>query len=106
MNKNNVDRKVIIELLLTTLQLYFDETNESVDLSERENIKLFGGDGVLNSIDLVGFIVEVEEKLEDEFNLSVVLADEKAMSRRTSPFARISYLADYILEVINENSNE
>lgn len=100
-----IDRENIVNLLLSTLETHFDEINESVDLSERENIKLFGGDGLLDSIGLVSFVVEVEEKLEDEFDVSVVLADEKAMSRRTSPFARISYLADYILEVVNEDSN-
>ena len=105
MNKN-IERENIINLLLTTLEAHFDEINESVDLSVREDIKLFGGDGLLDSIGLVSYVVEVEEKLEDEYDISVVLADEKAMSRRTSPFARISYLADYILEVINENPNE
>ena len=101
----NIKRENIVNLLINTLETHFDEINESVDLSERENIKLFGGDGLLDSIGLVSYIVEVEEKLEDEFDISVVLADEKAMSRRTSPFARISYLADYILEVVNGDSN-
>lgn len=98
-------RENIINLLLSTLKSHFEEINESVELTEKENIKLFGGDGLLDSIGLVSFVVEVEEKLEDEYNISVVLADEKAMSRRTSPFAKISYLADYIIEVINDDSN-
>jgi hypothetical protein len=101
-----INRENIINLLLSTLEDHFNEINESVDLSRRENIKLFGGDGLLDSMGLVSFVVEVEERLEDEFNIYVILADEKAMSRRTSPFARISFLADYILEVLNEDSNE
>jgi hypothetical protein len=100
-----IDRENVINLLISTLVAHFDEINQSVDLTEKENIKLFGGEGLLDSIGLVSFVVEVEERLEDEFNVSVVLADEKAMSRRTSPFARISYLADYILEVVNKDSN-
>lgn len=103
--KKNIERENIINLLLTTLEAHFDEINESVDLTEKENVKLFGGDGLLDSIGLVSYVVEVEEKLEDEYDISVILADEKAMSRRTSPFARVSYLADYILEVVNEDSN-
>lgn len=103
--KKNIERENIINLLLTTLEAHFDEINESVDLTEKENVKLFGGDGLLDSIGLVSYVVEVEEKLGDEYDISVILADEKAMSRRTSPFARVSYLADYILEVVNEDSN-
>jgi acyl carrier protein len=101
----NINKESIVSLLLSVLKSHFDEIDEHIDLSERENIKLFGGDGLLDSIGLVTYVVEVEERLEDEFDVSVVLADEKAMSRRTSPFARISYLADYILEVVNEDSN-
>ena len=104
--KKIIDKEIVVNLLLTVLKSHFDEINEVVNLTEGENIKLFGGDGLLDSIGLVSYIVEVEEKLEDEYGFSIVLANEKAMSRRTSPFARILYLADYIVEEINESSNE
>lgn len=102
----NLDKAKIVDLLLTVLKSSLDEIDGRVDLAEGENIKLFGGEGLLDSIGLVSYIVEVEEKLEDEFSVSVVLANEKAMSRRTSPFARISYLAEFILEEINLDSND
>ena len=90
----------LINLILNLLQKHFEESNERIDLKEGEMTKLFGGDGVLNSLGLVSFIVSVEEALEDEFGISIRLADEKAMSRRTSPFSRVSNLVDYILELI------
>jgi len=102
----NIDREKIVNILHSTLQTYLEEHGEKVEFDEFENTKLFGGDGILDSIGLVSFIVEVEEVLEDEYNIAVILADEKAMSRRTSPFGRISYLADYIVELLDENSNE
>ena len=40
-----INRENIVNLLLVTLEAYFDEINESVDLSVGEDIKLFGGDG-------------------------------------------------------------
>lgn len=98
-----VEREKILDLVLNSLKAYFEENNEVVDLSEGEQTKLFGGDGVLDSIGLVSYIVAVEEALEDEFDISIVLADEKAMSRRTSPFSRVSYLVDYIFEVVKTN---
>lgn len=90
----------LVNLILNLLQKHFEESNERIDLKEGEMTKLFGGDGVLNSLGLVSFIVSVEEALEDEFGISILLADEKAMSRRTSPFSRVSNLVDYILELI------
>jgi acyl carrier protein len=95
-----ITRDELVNLILNLLQKHFEESNERIDLKEGEMTKLFGGDGVLNSLGLVSFIVSVEEALEDEFGISILLADEKAMSRRTSPFSRVSNLVDYILELI------
>ena len=50
---------------------------------------------------LVNLLVDLEELIEDDYGLSVTLADEKAMSRRTSPFTRVKYLIEYIQEKIN-----
>ena len=99
----NITREDLIKLLLNLLILHFEEMDEEIDLAEGEQTKLFGGDGILDSLGLVSFVVTVEEALEDEYGISVILADEKAMSRRTSPFSRISYLVDYIIELIKQD---
>ena len=101
--EKNISREDLIKFLLGLLTLHFEEINEQIDLSEGEQTKLFGGDGILDSLGLVSYIVNVEEALEDEYGVSVILADEKAMSRRTSPFSRISYLVDYIIELIKQD---
>lgn len=100
-----IERENIVKIIEITLEEFCQEYDLVYDFSEGENTKLFGGDGILDSLGLVSFIVSVEEVLEEKFDVSIVLADEKAMSRRTSPFSRVSYLTDYILEVINEDSN-
>lgn len=101
--EKNITREDLIKLLLNLLTLHFKEMDEEIDLTEGEQTKLFGGDGILDSLSLVSFIVTAEEALEDEYGISVILADEKAMSRRTSPFSRISYLVDYIIELIKQD---
>lgn len=67
----------------------FDKLQASVDSP------LFG-DGGLDSMGLVSFIVMVEEKIEDETGVSLTLASDKAMSRRTSPFQTLGTLAEYV----------
>ncbi len=94
-----INRNELLELILDLLKKHFEEIGEEFNISEGEQTRLFGGDGLLDSLGLVGFIVSVEEALEDKFGINVVLADEKAMSRRTSPFLKVSYLIDYILEL-------
>jgi acyl carrier protein len=63
---------------------------------------LLFGDGGLDSVGLVRFIVMVEEKIEDETSVELTLASDKAMSRKSSPFATLQALADYIGECLTE----
>lgn len=99
--ENKITREEILTLTLNTLKTYCFENDIVLNFSQGEEIKLFGGESLLDSLGLVSLIVSIEEAIEDQFNTSIILADEKAMSRRTSPFSRVSYLVDYILELIN-----
>lgn len=92
----------ILNLVLRAVESHCDENGIAVDMSKSEDLRLFGGESLLDSMGLVSLIVLIEEEIEDKFNISVILADEKAMSRRTSPFAKVSYLVDYIFELLNQ----
>jgi len=81
-----------------------EELNESFELSL--DSKLFGGGGPLDSMALVNLIVDLEELIEDDYGKTIILADEKAMSRRTSPFSRVKNLIDYVQEQLNSINNE
>ena len=99
-------REEISKIVINCVKQFATESEIRIDLSEGENTRLFGGDAPLDSLGLVSLIVEIEESLENEIGISFVLADEKAMSRRTSPFSRISYLVDYIDEILKKQKNE
>ena len=51
---------------------------------------------------LVYLITDIEEKISDEFSKHIVLADEKAMSQKTSPFRDVETLAKYIQNILEE----
>ena len=61
---------------------------------------LFGPLGKLDSMGLVSLIVATEGKIEEKFNVRLVLADEKAMSQKNSPFLSIESLANYISKLL------
>ncbi len=69
---------------------------ESADASTR----LFGENASLDSIGLVTLIADLEEDIRVASGRSVTLADEKAMSRLTSPFRRVDLLAEHIAELV------
>lgn len=60
---------------------------------------LIGSRSEVDSITLVSLIVDVEEGLASALNLHVTLADERAMSRRRSPFRTVATLVDYVVEL-------
>lgn len=68
---------------------------ENADASTR----LFGEAAALDSIGLVTLIADLEEDIRVATGQAVALADEKAMSRLTSPFRRVDLLAEYVAEI-------
>jgi acyl carrier protein len=92
MLKNERVEKIVFDVI--------DETNEELSDSEKIGTSvdtiLFGENGALDSIGLVNFIVEVEQKIGEVFETSVLIADEKAVSQKNSPFRTIGTLVDYL----------
>jgi hypothetical protein len=60
---------------------------------------------VLDSIAVVSLIVDIEQQLEMEHDVSVTLASEKAMSQRSSPFRTAGVLADHVMATIAEGQS-
>ncbi len=63
---------------------------------------LFGEDGVFDSMGLVSLVIAVEQAIDEELGKQVALADEKALSQRSSPFRTVETLADYASSQITE----
>jgi len=69
-------------------------------LVANEETRLFGE--TLDSMGVVFLVAELEDRISDEFGLSVSLADERAMSQKTSPFRSIHTLSKYVEKLIVE----
>jgi acyl carrier protein len=95
-NKNEFTTQIIDLISNFIVEEIHDDYSSKIDL----DTKLFGGDGMIDSMSLVALIVQIEELVEELYDISIVLASETAMSRRTSPFSRVKYLVDYIEELI------
>lgn len=64
---------------------------------------LFGSGSLLDSLALVTLVVSIEGLLSERTGVSIALANERALSRRTSPFRTVSTLAAYIQELLDEH---
>ena len=77
-----------------------------VEISKGPDAGLYGPGGVLDSLGLVRFIVEIEAAVEDQFGAAVILANDRAMSQKRSPFLTVGTLASYIEELLKENGEQ
>ncbi len=80
-----------------------DQLPKGVHIEKSPESALYGQAGKLESIDLVGFIIEVEEKIKEEFGVSITIADEQAMSEQNSPFLTLDTLTEYVADLLKEN---
>ena len=88
--------------LLKLLIVFINESGIQLDITVDENTRLIGSSAIFDSFDLVAFIVETEQFLEEKFAKQVHLASTKAMSRRNSPFISVKTLSEFIIEIVNE----
>lgn len=95
-------KQKIEEIILEIL----NEMNEELENEYLNNLtsetKLYGESGALDSLALVSLITDLEERISDEFEKDIILADEKAMSQRTSPFRNVETLTKYIQKLLEE----
>jgi acyl carrier protein len=95
-------REEIVQVVLSTFRQVIRDAEKTMDRDADETTALLGSDSPFDSVDLVTFIVALEQTLEDEHNVSVILADDRAMSQTESPFRSIASVSDYIYMLINE----
>ena len=100
----SLDRKAILALVQTSLKELGEDLNKEALLSTDENTRLFGSRSALDSMNLVNLIADIEERLSEDYNIDITLANQSAMSRTHSPFRKVSSCVDYILELITSSS--
>ncbi len=97
-----MDKEKILNLVIESVKDLSEELdNESLKNSDI-NTKLYGRDGNLDSLTLVSLITDLEGKIYEQFKKEIVIADERAMSQKRSPFKDINSLTDYIEQLLQE----
>jgi acyl carrier protein len=94
-------REKIQEIVFNCTKDFFENSDYKLTTSIDKNFRLIGDSSPLDSMGLVSLIVEVEESINDDFDVELVLASEKAMSARTSPFINLETLIIFIEEELN-----
>lgn len=96
-----IERQEIESAVFAAIAEVNEQLPENGRIEQSSDARLFGQRGVLDSLGLVNLIVAVEQEIEDAFDETVTLADEKAVSQKNSPFKSVESLVDYIADLLN-----
>jgi acyl carrier protein len=99
-----ISRKDITNAILSSAHRVLEEIpEEERGIREfQDTSDLFGGSSPFDSLNLVAFVVDLEQVLEKRVGTKVALADERAMSQPQNPFSTVTSLADYVSLLLTE----
>lgn len=92
----------ITDIVLNAIHTIGEIEDKAEYLNPTEDLRLFGGSGVMDSLDIVMLIAEIEDQVQDGLDYSITLADDRAMSQKTSPFRSVKTLVQYLMKLLQE----
>ena len=97
-----INKKDIITVIINEASSIIDLENDKINF----DTTIYGNDSRLDSLGLINLIVAVEQNIEDEFDVTITLADDRAMSQKRSPFKTVGTLTNYIEMLLKEELND
>ena len=95
-------RKTIENTIINAVKEINERLPKEQQISKTSKTVLFGKGGQLDSLGLVNLLVIIEQNIEEDFDVIITIADERAMSQKHSPFRTIGTMADYINMLLKE----
>ena len=101
--ENPMSNSDILFLIQRAIKDFNNQRPLDEQLLDAPDIPLFSKEGKLDSLGLVNLILAVEERVANELGVTITLANERAMSRKGSPFATVQSLVNYVTECLKGN---
>lgn len=95
-----MNRSELMDLIVTTLHDLLAGDPARADVSIEEGTRLYGPEGLLDSLRLVSLVLDLEQEINDRLDTAITIADSRAMSQQRSPFRTVGSLADYIVGLL------
>ena len=96
-----MDRQEVVEIVCQTVREFASRIPGAPEVID-ENTRIFGSKGFLDSLMLVSAVLDIEQQVNDRYNVSIELADDRSVSQERSPYRSVSSLTDYILTLAAE----
>ena len=96
-----MDKNKIKEIVITNVKSLVETLPADQQFTVDENTVLFGEKSTVDSLSLVSIIVDIETSFSVDYGHDISLTDDRAMTRKISPFESVRNMVDYIDELIN-----
>ena len=98
-------RSAIEALVIETIQQAAAQNAKGARPAVTRATVLLGAGALLDSLGLVTALIDLEQRLEQEYARAVTITDEKAMSQARSPFRSVEALSEYIESLLAEGGS-
>ncbi len=102
MQTQSPTRAALVELVMAGLRDVIEQSDRPMPAVLDEATHLIGKAAVLDSLALVTLIVELEQRIEEEYEAALTIADDRAMSQKSSPFRTVGSLVSYVEQLLGE----
>jgi len=69
-------------------------------IAKTNDTVLFGEAGLLDSMGLVSFIADIEQRISSRLGIDVSIANEDALSQSVLPFRTVRTLINYVMSLV------
>ena len=98
------------EKIMQSVFAAIDELNGQLPKGEKiektVDAALFGDSGKLDSLGLVSLVTTLEQRIEEDFGMTVTILEEIEVLENENPFKTIRTLVDYVTSTLEQKSNE
>lgn len=91
---------IVKDIIFPVLNEFKEDENLDFELSE--NLELYGNDSIFDSISLVRFIINIQDKILEITDKDVMLVTSDIMRKSESPFKTVHSMAIYIKGLLND----
>ena len=81
-----------------------DQINQDlgVDIKKEDNSDIVGGSSPLDSLGIISFLMELENKVEEEFDIDLTLVNDDVLSEDGNPLRNVLSIKRHLENIINQ----
>lgn len=101
-----ITNEKIIQVIFQAIDELNNQLSKEEKLEKSVDGVFFGSGGNLDSLRLVSLVTTLEQKIEEQFGITISMFDHLAFSENDNPFMTVNTLSDYIASILEKHSIE